>query len=339
MKKRLLLLTSLFILSLALMACSDDAGGTGNGEDNDGEFTIALVPKLVGIPYFNATETGAEKAGEDLGINVIYTGPTEPDAAQQVKVIEDLISRGVDAIAVAPNDPAALTPVLKRARDEGILVLDWDTPAEKEVVDIGVHQIDDEEYAKHIFDSLVEAMGTDTGDFAIITGGLSAANINNWIDTGLDYAKSEYPGLNLVTERVPSDEKQQVAYQKGLELISAYPDLKGIIGYSTPAPLGAAQAVQERGLQDEIAVVGTALPTDSLPYLEDGSLDKAILWDPEALGYLTIVIANMVLNGETPEDGQEIDNIGPITVTDGGDKVILGPPTDFTKDNAADFDF
>ena len=87
------------------------------------EYTVLVMPKLVGIPYFNASETGALQAGKDLGVNVIYAGPTQPDAAAQVKMIEDYISRGVDAIAVAPNDPAALTPVLRRGTPPPINLL------------------------------------------------------------------------------------------------------------------------------------------------------------------------------------------------------------------------
>ncbi|HHV98770.1 MAG TPA: autoinducer 2 ABC transporter substrate-binding protein [Clostridiaceae bacterium] len=303
------------------------------------KYTIVVMPKLVGIPYFNASEKGALQAGEDLGVEVIYTGPTKADAAEQVKMLEDLISKGVDCIAVAPNDPAAITPVLKKAKEKGILVLDWDTPADASVVDLSVHQIDDAEYGAYQWDLLVEAMGTDEGEYAIITGGLSAANLNAWIDAGIAHAKEKYPNLKLVTERIPSDEKQQVAYQKALELIKAYPNLKGIVGESTPAPIGIAQAVQEKGLQDKIAVVGCALPTDSKPYLEDGSLDYAILWDPAKLGYLTVYLAKMKLDGKSPVDGEEIPNVGSIRVKPDGKTIIMGPPVVFTKENAGNFDF
>jgi simple sugar transport system substrate-binding protein/rhamnose transport system substrate-binding protein len=333
----------LFILSLALAlvasACGGGSGGKGGGSgSSDGSYTIAVVPKLVGIPYFNASETGAKKAGEDLGVEVIYTGPTEPDAAQQVKVIEDLISKKVDAIAVAPNDPAALTPVLKKAKDAGILVMDWDTPADQSVVELSVHQIDDQQFGEHLVDKLVELMG-DSGEFAIVTGGLSANNLNTWIDYGLKHIEANYPGLKLVTERVPSDEKQQVAYQKTLDLLKAYPNLKGFLGYSTPAPLGIAQAIQEKGLQDQIAVVGTALPTDSGPYLEDGSLDVAALWDPGKLGYLTVYLAKHALEGNKVENGMDVPNVGKIEVKSDGKTVIMGPPTDFLKDNYKNYDF
>lgn len=325
------LLTLALCLAAAWAASSSDAS-------SDGERTIVVMPKLVGIPYFNASEAGAARAGEELGINVIYTGPTTADAAEQVRMLEDLISKGVDAIAVAPNDAAALTPVLMKARNAGITVVDWDTPADPSVVDLSIHQIDDKEYGRHIWDLLVQEMG-DTGDYAIITGGLSAANLNSWIDAGLEYAETEYPGLNLVTERVPSDEKQQVAYQKTLDLIKAYPNLKGIIGISTPAPLGAAQAVQEKGLTDTIAVVGTSLPTDSGPYLEDGSLRVGTLWDPSKLGYLTVVLTNAYLDGGKPNNGQMVDGVGKITVWSDGKTVIMGPPTDFTRGNYGSFSF
>lgn len=340
----LVLLMSMFLAACGTSGQTKETGAPGGGKQEEvatakkGKLTVAVVPKLVGIPYFNASEQGAKKAGQDLGIDVIYTGPTEADAAKQVKVIEDLISKKVDAIAVAPNDAAALTPVLKKAKEAGIKVLDWDTPADPSLVELSVHQIDDKVYAEHIIDSLVGLMG-DNGEYAVVTGGLSANNLNTWIDLGQKYAKSKYPGLKLVTDRVPTDEKQQVAYQKTLDLIKAYPNLKGIVGYSTPAPLGAAQAVQEKKLQGKIAVVGTALPTDSGPFLEDGSLNVAILWDPAKLGYLTVYLAKQLLEGKKIENGADIPNVGKIELKSDGKTVIMGPPTDFKKDNYKKFNF
>lgn len=347
--KKILTLVIVGLLVCALLAgCgggqqtqqqSQQQTGDAQQSEQSKTYKIVVMPKLVGIPYFNASETGAKQAGKDLGVEVIYTGPTKADAAEQVKMIEDLINQGVDAIAVAPNDPAALTPVLKKAKEKGIIVADWDTPADTSVVDLSIHQIDDKQYGEHIWDILVQAMGTESAEYAIITGGLSAANLNNWINAGLEYAKTKYPNLKLVTDKVPSDEKQQIAYQKALELIKAYPNLKGIIGISTPAPIGAAQAVQEKNLQDKISVVGTALPNDSKMYLQDGSLDMAALWDPAKLGYLTVALIKDVLDGKKPANGQDVPNVGKIEVRSDGKTVIMGPPTDFTKDNVAQYNF
>ena len=85
--------------------------------------------------------------------------------------------------------------------------------------------------------------------------------------------------------------------------------------------------------------MGTALPTDSRPYLEDGSLRVATLWDPGKLGYLTVVLANDLLKGKRPVDGQDVANVGKIGVWPDGKTVIMGPPSDFTKDNAKNYSF
>lgn len=336
-RKTVSLITALLlVLSVAAFAGGQDEEGGGGGAE---EPTILVMPKLIGIPYFNASEDGALQAGEDLGVNVEYNGPTTADAAAQVKMIEDYISRGVDVIAVAPNDPAALSPVLKKARDQGIIVMDWDTPADKELVDLSVHQIDDKVYGEHNWDLLVEHMGSESGQYAILTGGLAADNLNTWIDYGLEYAEEEYPDLELVTERIATNEKQEEAYNKALNLLKAYPELDGIIGISTPTPIGAAQAVEEQELSDEVAVVGTSLPTDSCPHLKSGALDEATLWDPSELGYLTVYLANELIQGNEVTDGMEVPNVGQIEVKPDGKTVIMGPPTDFTAENCDDFGF
>jgi simple sugar transport system substrate-binding protein/rhamnose transport system substrate-binding protein len=79
------------------------------------------------------------------------------------------------------------------------------------------------------------------------------------------------------------------------------------------------------------------MPTDSGPYLEDGSLDASLLWDPSKLGYLTVVLANNLLKGQSPTDGQDIPNVGKISVS--GKNIVMGPPSVFTKSNYKQFPF
>ena len=300
-------------------------------------WTIAIMPKLIGIPYFNASQVGAEQAGKDLGVNVKYVGPTNPDATEQVRMIEDLINQGINALCIAPNDAEALSPVLQKAKAAGIVVLDWDTPAKPDDVVYSINQVDQQTYANLYYDQMVEKVGSDDFEYAIITGGANAANLNGWINAGLEYAKTKYPNLKLVADPVPSDESQQIAYQKALELIKAYPNLKAILGYSTPAPLGAAKAVQEKGLQGKMIVVGSTTPNDSVTYLEDGSLSCGLLWDPGKLGYLTIAVAKEVLEGRTIADGQDVPNIGKVKVN--GKIIIMGDPSIWTKENVKDYNF
>lgn len=294
-------------------------------------YKIVVMPKLVGIPYFTATGEGAVKAGEDLGVEVIYNGPTTADAAEQVKMLEDYITQGVDAICVAPNDAAALDPVLKKAREADIKVLDWDTEATKDLVDASVHQISDQELAEHLIDKMVEYMGTEEGDWAIITGGLSASNLNAWIQYGKDYAAEKYPKLNLVADPYPTDEKQDVALSTTKDILKAYPDVKGLFCVSTPAPIGAAQAIRELGLQDKVTVVGTCVKEDCQDVLSDGSLDLGCLWNCQDLGYLTVGVAKALLDGKELGSEIEVEGFGKFAVVNEKD-VILGPPEDYVKE-------
>ncbi|MGI6020735.1 MAG: autoinducer 2 ABC transporter substrate-binding protein [Lachnospiraceae bacterium] len=290
-----------------------------------GDYTVLVMPKLTNIPYFQATGEGALACGEDLGVNVIYDGPTTADAAQQVTMIENYISQGIDAICVAPNDPEAMTTVLKKAKDAGILVIDWDTQADPSVTDASVYNVVDKEFGEHMVDKLVEYMGTDTGDIAIITGGLSAANLNAWIDAGKNYIAEKYPNLNIVTDPIASNESQDEAYAVTKDLMTAYPDVIGILGYSSPTGPGCGKALYDLGLQDQVALVANGLEDDCQEVLNNGGLDCASLWSCPKLGRLAVATAVAMLNnnGEVPADGSTIDGWDDPVISDGEHNVYL----------------
>lgn len=358
MKKLVALVLSFMLVFLALAACTAQEAAPSAAPATeqpakeepakekpaaDDRITVVVMPKLVGIPYFNAAEKGAKRCGEDIGFEVIYAGPTEADATQQAQMLESYIAQGVGAICVAPNDPAGIRPTLEKARAAGITVLDWDTPADKDVVDYSINQIDDKQLGEHMFQTLFEEMekinGSKEGKYAILTGGLEAANLNTWISYGLAMAEKDWPGMVLVTDKIATNEKQQEAYQKTLDLLKAYPDITGIMGQSTPTVPGAAQAIQELGLQDKVALVGHGMPNDVEQYLKDGSADVAILWDVEKLGYLIAYIAYAQITGIDITDQMEVPNVGNITLKEDGKTIIMGPAQDFTAENVDQFDF
>ena len=156
---------------------------------------------------------------------------------------------------------------------------------------------------------LVKHMG-DTGEYAIFVGSLTVPLHNFWADTGIEYAKTKYPNLKLVTERIPCGEDQELARQKTLELLQAYPNLKGIVGFGSLGPPGAAEAVREKGLKDKLAVVGTVIPSQAAPYLKDGSMKEGILWNPADAGFGMVWLAKYMLDGGKVTTGLEIPGIG-----------------------------
>lgn len=321
-------LTIIVVLSF-LAAC----GPTGTAEEEP--YEIAVVVKITGIPWFNVVETGVDRAAEELGVNAYQTGPAEADPAAQVRIIEDLISKGVDAIAVVPNDAQALEPVLQRARDEGIVVITHESP-DQVGADYNFELIDNVQFGQEAFRQLVRHMG-ESGEYAIFVGGLTVPLHNFWADVGIEYVQENYPDLTLVTERIPAGEDQELARQRTLELILAYPDLKGIVGFGSLGPIGAAQALEERGLTDQIAVVGTVIPSHAAPYLADGSMKEGILWNPADAGYGMVWLAKYLLDGNQIQTGVEIPGLGPVTVD--GTMVKVDNILIITPENADTFGF
>ncbi len=101
---------------------------------------IALMPKAKGDPYFISCRQGAEEAAKELGVELLWDGPTDLDPAKQNEVVEAWITRGVDAIAVSVENKVGISTVLRKAREKGIKVITWDADAEKDSRDFLINQ-------------------------------------------------------------------------------------------------------------------------------------------------------------------------------------------------------
>lgn len=174
------------------------------------KYTIAVIPKVSGIPYFNAVEAGAMEAGEDLNVHVFYSGPLIADWKQQEKIIADYIEQGVDAIALSANDPEKLGNVLKQAKAKGIKVFTWDSDTNPLYRQYFVNSVDPEILGRHVMDTLSLRMN-EKGEYAIITGTDNAATLKEWIKWMIIQQKENYPNMKLL-EIAESNDDPQKAY-------------------------------------------------------------------------------------------------------------------------------
>src|SRR5690349_4719399 len=165
--------------SLALAGCSKKNEPSTPGAPT--KTKIAFVPKLQGIPYFEAMNTGGQKAAQALGLEWIYKGGTTADPGAQTEILKSLIQQKVDVLVVAPNDPDSVVPILADAASKGIKVLTSDTDAPNSVREAFVNQATAEGIGTTIVDSLLTAMGG-SGKYAIVSCGQTAANLNSWIE-------------------------------------------------------------------------------------------------------------------------------------------------------------
>ncbi len=339
--KKLLSLLLIFVLVIGgLVACGggeEPAVEDGTEGSETDVLTMANVPKLVGIQWFNRMEEGLKRYSEDTGNEVFQTGPTKADAALQVQSIEDVIAQGVDVLTVVPYSPEALEPVLARAREEGIVVISHEA-SNQENVDYDVEAFNNTEYGAHLMDHLAGFM-EEEGEYVIFVGGLTAKTHMEWADGAKTRQLEKYPNMILVTEYIESNEDQQTAQEKMREILKTYPNIKGVIGSAATDVAGAALAIEEANKVEQISVVGTSLVSISQKYLENGSINLISFWDPADAGYAMMSVAEKVANGEKISTGDDLGVTGYDSVVVDG-KVIYGKAwIDVTTENMGDYDF
>jgi len=327
--------------ALVLAGCTsrDDApAASGGAEGGDDQITVAFVPKLQGVPYFEAMNTGGQAAAEELGFEWLYQGPTTADAAAQADIVRSFIQQEVDVLFVAPNDPDSMAPLLQEAADAGITVATADTDAPGSARELFVNQASVDGIGEALTDSLLEAMGG-SGQYAIVSCGETAANLNAWIEVQEAYTAEAYPDAEIV-DVVYAGEDQAAATQMATELMTANPELTGLVGECTSSAPGVAQAVADAGRIGEVFTVGLGTPQSMLPYLEDGSSSASILWDVEALGYLTGWAGMQLAEGNELEASNDVsDTLTGVEYDADTQTLLLGPPTAFTAENAGDYDY
>jgi ABC-type sugar transport system substrate-binding protein len=326
------ILLASFVLLSGCKKTSETAGGGGGSK-----LTIAFLPKSKGNQYFVTCEKGARKAAQELGVELLFDGPTNTDPAKQNEIVENWITLGVDAIAAACENKDGISTPLKKAQAKGIKVITYDSDANPDARAFFVNQATAQGIGETLMDTAAQLCG-DEGDFAIITATLTAANMNEWRKNIEARLASKYPKMKLIDTK-PCDDQKDKAQQETTNLLSAYPTLKCIMAICSPAVPGAAEAVKQAGKAGTVKVLGLGLPSENRAYVKDGVTQAVILWKVEDLGYLTVQAAAALAKG-TLKAGDKTFTAGKLGAMQiEGSDIVLGKPFIFAKDNIDQFDF
>ena len=301
------------------------------------EKSIATVVKIAGIQWFNRMEEGVEKYAKDTGTNAFQVGPAQADPQQQASLIEDMIAQKVNALAVVPMSPEALEPVLKRAMDQGIVVITHEA-ASQQNVNYDIEAFRNEDFGANLMEQLATCMGGE-GEYAVFVGSLTSQTHNQWVDGAIAHQEANYPDMKLVGDRNETFDDSQNAYQKAQEVLRAFPNVKGMQGSASTDVAGIGLAIEERGMEDATCVFGTSLPSIAGQYLETGAVDGIGFWDPSLAGYAMNEVATMVMDGKEVTDGMDLGLEGYEKISL-EDKVIYGQAwVNVDKGNMADYPF
>ena len=314
------------------------SGGAGASTSAQ-TYKVAFVPKLQGIPYFEAMNAGGQKAAAALGnVQWLYQGPTTADAAAQADIVRSYIQQKVNTLIVAPNDPDSMAPLLQQAQQAGIHVATADTDAPNSVREVFVNQATADGIGQALTDALLQPMGG-KGKYAIVSCGQTAENLNSWIKVQQAYTAQKYPDAQIV-DVVYAGEDQAKATQMATDLMNAHPDLTGLVGECTSSAPGVAQAVQDANKTGKVFTVGLGTPQSMKPYLENGASTAAILWDVQNLGYLTAWAGAQLAEGKQLAASNDVSpDLSGIKFDSASKTLLLGPPLAITKDNVDQFNY
>ena len=278
----------------------------GAREQRRDQLVFANTPKSIGIAWWDRMNEGLQIWARATGNIVYQSGSGAGDIAVQLSSIEDAIAAGVDAILVIPLSPDACEPVLGRARAAGITVISHEAEGMANV-DFNIEAFINEDYGAAMMSVLAAEMG-ETGGFVIMVGSHTMVSHNQWADGALRRQRERYPNMYEIIPRVETAAVgggigQDGAFLTAREVIASHPNIRGFLGMDAVNPPGIAIAVEEAGRAGSIAITGTTLVSMSREFLERGTINTIMFWDPAAAGRAMCVLAYRVINGLPIYDG------------------------------------
>ena len=273
---------------------------------------IAVVPKATSHLFWVSVQAGAIAAGKDLKVDVEWNGPaTETDYARQVQIVDSMITRQVDGLAVAAQDRTTLNASLARAAAAHIPVTVFDSGVDSTnyLTFLATNNYQAGQMAARKLASLVHGKGK----VAVV---LHAPGSKSTMDREAgfdDVMRQEFPGVQIVARQFSmSDRSKAMAATENF--LSAQPDLDGLFASSEPSSVGAALALKSRAVAGKVKFVGFDASEGLVQDLRDGVIDALVAQDPFRMGYQAVKTLVDKLHGADPP---KVIDLSAVVVTKG----------------------
>lgn len=297
----LLVFAMLFAVGCSKEATKEEAVSTTEGvsevaeAEDEEKLTIGFVVKG-SDEHWIAVEAGARQAAEDFGVNLDFSGPAKETLVEEhTGMIENNISNNVDALCVAPVQPAMQVITLKKAVDKGIPVLLIDTDAELEgktsFLGTGNYNA-----AKLGGAYIVEKLGA--GAKVIIIRGALGDKTHDDRTAGAKDVMEEN-GIEVIDVQ-PADSDSEKAANIMENMMQTHPDIDAIFVTADQMALGALKAVQQSG--KDIMVIGFDGSPGAKEKIKEGSMEGSVAQNPFQMGYLGVQYAIDAVNGVKVSD-------------------------------------
>lgn len=259
---------------------------------------IGVVPKATSHLFWVSVEAGAMAAGHDLDVEVLWNGPaTEIEYSRQIQIVDSMIARHVDGLALAAQDRTALDASLDRAAREGIPVTVFDSGVDSTnyMTFVATNNYAAGQMAAR---KLAELLGG-KGSIAIVLhapGSFSTMERERGFEETM---AKQFPAIHVVQKQYGMSDRSK-AMAAAENILTAHPDLNGIFASSEPSSVGTALALKSRGLAGKIKFVAFDASEGMVEDLKGGTIDALVAQDPFRMGYETVRTLVDKLHGKTP---------------------------------------
>lgn len=262
---------------------------------------IAVIPKGTTHEFWKSIHAGAQKAASEYGIDILWKGPQkEDDRAQQITVVEDFISRGVDGIVLAPlDDRALMRPVRDAARENiPVVIIDSALQGEDFISFVATDNYQGGVLAGRRLGELLQGKG----HIFMIRYQEGSASTTKREAGFLDTVIKEFPGIDLMVQDQYAGSTTETAYQLGENLLNRFPDVDGIFCPNESSTFGMLRALQESGKAGKIIFIGFDSSPKLVQGLQEGHLHGLVLQDPVKMGYLGVRQMVLHIRGKQIQD-------------------------------------
>lgn len=287
----------LIVLSSILVSCgpSQKAPTTETGKKT---IEIAVIPKSFSHQFWLTVKAGAEQAGKELGVKIVWQGTAkETEIEQQINIVQDMINRGVSAIVLAASDANALIGIVETAVNKGIPVITIDSGVNSDKP-MSFVATDNVAGAKIAAETLAKLIGEE-GEVGLIPFVAGAAT-SEMRERGFKEGISAYPNIKLVST-LYSDSNVAKAMDVTNDMLTSFPNIKGIFAANESSAVGCAQAIRSKGKAGQIKIVAFDAAEEEIQALKEGVIQALIVQNPFKMGYLGVKSAYDAIQGKPIE--------------------------------------
>jgi ribose transport system substrate-binding protein len=304
MRSWMFALVILTAIALVLSACAKRQTSPETGSAPSAQLRIAVVPKGTAHSFWLTVKAGAEQAGREEGVQVLWKGPAEEtDVEGQQRILEDFINQKVDAIVMAACDADGMVPIVKQAMDAGIPVITIDSGVNSDLPlsFVATDNVAAAEKAAEVLCELIGRKGK-VGMIPFIKGAASSEQREQGFRQGI--AKCEGVTLGPV---LYSQSQVERAMQVTEDMLTANPDLAGIFAANEPGAVGAATVLEQRGLAGKVKLVAFDAAQPEIEALRRGTIQALIVQNPFKMGYEGVKLAVQAVRGDRASIPKRVD--------------------------------